>query len=113
MRLIVCGSGRVVSLREESRIDEIEYVSGLICESDVFLGVLGWYGLWIVGGGLTFFYAGSKKWLEGIQKRRVRRLGEVSAEKASRPAMNGNGKTSDTGISDQSMKGGWRLGLIK
>ena len=32
-----------------------------------------YYGLWMVGGALTFFYAGGRSWLRGIQHQRVKR----------------------------------------
>jgi lysophospholipid acyltransferase len=33
---------------------------------------LGWYGLYIIFGGLAFFYLGGEGWLKGIQKRRAK-----------------------------------------
>jgi len=35
---------------------------------------LHWYGLWMVFGGMAFFYSGGAAWLKGLQARRVRRV---------------------------------------
>jgi uncharacterized membrane protein len=40
--------------------------------------VLDFYGIWIVAGGMAFFYVGGQAWLKGLQVRRVK--------SASRPA---------------------------
>ena len=34
---------------------------------------LHWYGLWMIFGGMAFFYTGGATWLKGLQARRVRR----------------------------------------
>ena len=39
---------------------------------------LGWYGIWIVGGGLVFFYAGGQKMLKRMQV--MRSSGEGKAK---------------------------------
>lgn len=33
---------------------------------------LHWYGLWMVFGGMAFFYSGGAAWLKGLQAKRVR-----------------------------------------
>jgi len=34
---------------------------------------LHWYGLWMIFGGMAFFYSGGAAWLKDLQARRVRR----------------------------------------
>ena len=49
---------------------------------------LGWYGLWMIFGGMVFFYGGGAAWLKSHQAERVRRanVARVSLSGPSTPA---------------------------
>jgi len=49
---------------------------------------LHWYGLWMIFGGMAFFYSGGAAWLKGLQARRVRRANAatVSTNGSSTPS---------------------------
>ena len=40
---------------------------------------LHWYGLWMIFGGMAFFYSGGAAWLKGLQAKRVRQLNATTA----------------------------------
>lgn len=41
--------------------------------------LVGWYGNWIIGIGLVFFYAGGTKFLKSVQAKRIKRLESKAA----------------------------------